>query len=391
MNTHQLAPARPQMTAPPSSTPVCSSLLRRKCTCGGTPGPSGECEECRRKRLSLQRKSSKSEFGSQASSWVPAIVHEVLRSPGEPLDTATRIFMEPRFGHDFSNIRVHSGAQAAESAQAVNALAFTVGRNVVFGAGQYAPRTVGGQRLLGHELTHAVQQGMAPMANDRPLSMDTGQEATEREADRHAHAIGLASAQAPSQQMHRGQPLGGRVSSVPIQRVQRQMITPLGAGGGLGGLMDRDRRAAANQAHASQASSKIHPFSIETYGCHDSPYVRADIVAAARAAFDKVLNSDCVKSESLRDEILSEFDGLSIDCEQGDDDDPCGRAMRYFTQTVNLYPKALNASRCGPLASTILHEVVHLTEWRLFGHGDLADACESSCFGFGSGDASKCK
>ena len=66
--------------------------------------------------------------------------------------------MESKFGHDFSQVRVHTDARAAESTRAVNALAYTVGRNVVFGAGQYEPGTSEGRRLLGHELTHVVQQ-----------------------------------------------------------------------------------------------------------------------------------------------------------------------------------------------------------------------------------------
>jgi hypothetical protein len=70
--------------------------------------------------------------------------------------------MEPRFGHDFSRVKLHTDAKAAESAQAVNALAYTVGRDVVLGARQYAPGTNEGRRLLAHELTHVVQQG----AND---------------------------------------------------------------------------------------------------------------------------------------------------------------------------------------------------------------------------------
>src|SRR5512143_3677565 len=70
---------------------------------------------------------------------VPSIVHDVLRSPGRPLDANTRAFMEPRFGHDFSGVRVHTDAQAAESARAVNALAYTGGGDVELGAGQYAP------------------------------------------------------------------------------------------------------------------------------------------------------------------------------------------------------------------------------------------------------------
>jgi hypothetical protein len=74
--------------------------------------------------------------------------------------------MEPRFGHDFSQVRVHTEAKAAESARAVNALAYTVGRALVFGAGQYAPGTTEGWRLLAHELAHTVQQ--APEAGSLP-------------------------------------------------------------------------------------------------------------------------------------------------------------------------------------------------------------------------------
>ena len=89
---------------------------------------------------------------------VPSIVHEVVRSPGQPLDDATRSFMEPHFGHDFSRVRVHTDSKATESARAVNALAYTVGHDVVFGCGQYAPRLPAGEQLLAHELTHVVQQ-----------------------------------------------------------------------------------------------------------------------------------------------------------------------------------------------------------------------------------------
>lgn len=85
---------------------------------------------------------------------VPTIVHEVLRSSGQSLDPATRRFMEPRFGHDFSQVRVHADTQAAESARAVNALAYTVGHKVVFGEGQFAPHSVEGKNLLAHELAH---------------------------------------------------------------------------------------------------------------------------------------------------------------------------------------------------------------------------------------------
>jgi predicted metallopeptidase len=98
------------------------------------------------------------EAESQTPEVVPPIIDDVLRSPGQPLDAATRTLMEPHFGHNFSQVRVHTDARAAESARALNALAYTVGRNVVFGAGQYAPGRSAGQELLAHELTHIVQQ-----------------------------------------------------------------------------------------------------------------------------------------------------------------------------------------------------------------------------------------
>ena len=85
-------------------------------------------------------------------------VRAALNSQGQPLDAATRGFMEPRFGHDFSKVRVYADDSAAESARALHALAYTVAPNIVFGAGRYAPHTHAGQRLLAHELTHVVQQ-----------------------------------------------------------------------------------------------------------------------------------------------------------------------------------------------------------------------------------------
>src|SRR5437868_1692246 len=94
------------MTTIPSFAPVRSGVLQRKCACGGIPGPSGECEECRKKKL--KRKTRSSESGARNDVSVPPIVHQVLRSPSQPLDSTTRAFMEPRFGHDFSHVRLHT-------------------------------------------------------------------------------------------------------------------------------------------------------------------------------------------------------------------------------------------------------------------------------------------
>jgi len=132
--------------------PVISGLLQRQCACGQHTG-GGECEECKKKQKMQRRRNQ----GTEPSE-VPPIVHEVLRSSAQPLDAGTRGFMEPRFGQDFSQVRIHTGTQAADSARVVNAQAYTVGRDVVFGAGEYTPGTTAGRRLLAHELTHVVQQ-----------------------------------------------------------------------------------------------------------------------------------------------------------------------------------------------------------------------------------------
>jgi hypothetical protein len=91
----------------------------------------------------------------------------VPRSTGRPLDDASRALMEARFGYDFGHVRVHTDAYAAESARRAHAVAYTVGRDIVFGAGQYAPETAAGRRVLAHELTHVVQQADHPAQMQR--------------------------------------------------------------------------------------------------------------------------------------------------------------------------------------------------------------------------------
>lgn len=184
-----------------------AGLLQRKCACGSTPGLTGECQDCGKKRLvgmqtklaigppadhfeqeadrvaervlsapapamhgqaapAVQRQAvtSVGHAPAGASFDAPPAVRATLDSPGRPLDAPTRTFMESRFGHDFGGVRVHTDARAAESARAVDALAYTVGSHVVFNEGRYAPGTQEGRRLLAHELTHVLQQtgGTAP-------------------------------------------------------------------------------------------------------------------------------------------------------------------------------------------------------------------------------------
>jgi len=94
------------------------------------------------------------------------MAHEVVNSDGQLLDASTRAFFELRFGHDFRRVRIHTDAKTAHAAAAINAVAYIIGPNIVFGAGQYAPWTTEGRRLIAHELTHIVQQnGPVPHPN----------------------------------------------------------------------------------------------------------------------------------------------------------------------------------------------------------------------------------
>ncbi|MGC2696892.1 MAG: DUF4157 domain-containing protein [Candidatus Angelobacter sp.] len=182
MSTRAIVPANP-LVAKTRLGNATNSLLQRKCECGGSAGMENDCEDCKKKKL--QRRAI-----APGPATAPPIVHDVLRSPGQPLDAQTRTFFEPRFGHDFSQVRVHADSRAAESARSVHALAYTSGLDVVFGSGQFAPDTKAGQRLLAHELTHVVQQSQSrnrPV--QRKLEVGPANDALEQEAERFAQQI----------------------------------------------------------------------------------------------------------------------------------------------------------------------------------------------------------
>lgn len=233
MNARVLIETKPSTTSAP---PVRSNLLQRKCACGGTSGPTGECDQCKRRRLVLQPKLAINKPGDRYEqeadrvaeaivrggmsraqaidsldegtavqrdesatpqtknekykvaaknageeetlqrkaadnhtvSGAPESLDEVLHSSGLPIDAGARRFFEGRFGYDFGHVRIHADGRAAQSARAVNALAYTVGHDIVFAAGQYAPESETGKRLLAHELVHVLQNTMLTDAN-QPL------------------------------------------------------------------------------------------------------------------------------------------------------------------------------------------------------------------------------
>jgi Domain of unknown function (DUF4157) len=146
------------------------------------PQISRKCDKCEE-----EEKLQKKEAGPQvATGEAPTSVHPVLRAPGQPLDAATRAYFEPRFGRDLTQVRVHADAPAAESARDVNAYAYTVGRNMVFDAGRFAPSTSEGRTLLAHELTHVVQQGFGrergTLQRDTPKGEAPKQDAPKQDA-----------------------------------------------------------------------------------------------------------------------------------------------------------------------------------------------------------------
>ena len=130
-----------------------------------SPQVSRKCSACEEEEQSLQKKPAKKT--ATAAEEAPASVHEVLSSPGQPLDAASRAYFEPRFAYDFGRVRVHADSKAAELARAVNALAYATGCDVVFGSGQYSPTSSAGRRLLAHELAHVVQQATAQPSASR--------------------------------------------------------------------------------------------------------------------------------------------------------------------------------------------------------------------------------
>lgn len=160
--------------APAAAQPVVKGILQRKCSCRNHTVACGKYEARQEHSQDIERKAANQNKEPE----VPPIVHDVLNSPGMPLNPAIRDFFEPHFRHDFSDVRVHTDAPAADSARAVNARAYTVGRHMAFASNLYRPQELEGRRLLAHELAHVVQQQNSAPAT--PLRID---EKGEQEAE----------------------------------------------------------------------------------------------------------------------------------------------------------------------------------------------------------------
>jgi outer membrane protein OmpA-like peptidoglycan-associated protein len=201
------------------------SMLQR---CGGAPCPSGGCDHDDER--TVQRQAADPAPGA-ASTGFPAAVDEVSSAPGQELPVAVRQLMEPRFGHDFRDVRVHTDAAAARAARAVSARAYTLGRDVVFGDGQFGPDSAAGQRLIAHELAHVIQQrtGGGRLAA-QPLTVSNPADPAEQEADRAAgEALGPATSGGPGP----ADPAAGTQAPQALRPAACQIVADSGAPAGL--------------------------------------------------------------------------------------------------------------------------------------------------------------
>jgi Domain of unknown function (DUF4157)/Protein of unknown function (DUF2778) len=139
-----------------------AAVVRQKCACQGSWAP---CDACKNNHGVVQRTAY-----CPGPAYAPPAVDRVSTSTGRPLDSATKSFMEPRFGLDFSGVRVHTDTAAEQSARDLRAHAYTVGNHIIFGQGRYAPGTYEGRRLLAHELSHVAQQSGARRSRLMPVA-----------------------------------------------------------------------------------------------------------------------------------------------------------------------------------------------------------------------------
>ena len=238
MSEHAAAVAPPQkVTAPAIATKQDERLLRRKCACGGSAGLTDTCKDCDENRLRVQRRAL-----SSARPFCPThVVSDVLSEEGQDLDESTRIFMETELGHDFRRVRVHTNARASESARAVNAVAYTVGTDIVFASGSYQPQTHGGRHLIAHELVHTLQQNSQPRGQQAKLEIGEENDEFEGEADRIADQV-----------MRRS--FTGSVPLPPPPQLPKSSIAPL--------IQRTPADAAAVQAERDESSNLLPRFQI---------------------------------------------------------------------------------------------------------------------------------
>lgn len=364
----------------PSTDFFAGGLLQRKCGCGTHTIGGGECSACSKEGDdTVQRSAIIHEPDRTAPA--PPIVDEVLRSPGHPLDTATRAFMEPRFGQDFSHVRVHSDSKAAQSASAVNAAAYTVGSDVVLGAGRYAPHTTQGQGLLAHELTHVMQQKGTSTSLQEKLVIGESGDQYEQEADQMSASV-MQSNRANASAVDRQPPTFHKVKHpARIQRTKGEAWGAVGGavagavvGGVIGGLLGGGAGALIGGLIGAGAGALVgyllsgSKVSVDNSCKNFCPSL--DVAKEAEKADGKTSNP--CKDVNFTYQVAGapttskfaqkiDFNSVTIKCDKTNKD--CGGWSSKGV--ITLGQKACVAASCGPMDSTILHEMVH--DWAGWG------------------------
>jgi hypothetical protein len=301
----------------------------------------------------------------------PPIVHDVLRSPGQPLDATTRAFMEPRFGHDFSSVRVHTDSRAAESARAVNALAYTVGSSIAFDTGYYRPDSTASQQLIAHELTHVVQQSQNTANNQ------TNETNLEAEANRVASAITKENIQpmltsSTRSGLQRQQSGGQAAHPSPIRPTLQQQR-----------IIDAARRTAAIRCQT--AMFRVHGIDLGSEW-----HMRARSLARVMFEWNNP-NMEQI-GEVISSMVGYLTSGVQVMVAPANDQE-CGNRAAYvrgLRPPIVLCPAFFNSGGPEQQIRTMIHEAAHLAR---IGNAGLAESycvefdCETSCGGFSSADS----
>ena len=347
---------QPRPAAMSSVSALSGARLQSKCASCGE-------QDDREEAPPIRRRAAAPDHGRTAA---PAIVEETLRAGGgRPLDAATRNYFEPRFGHDFSAVRVHASGRAGESARAVNSLAYTVGRDIVFRDGSFAPQADSGRRLLAHELSHVVQQSGG---SGRPA-----QPSVQRKlGDKHDLASPRFSKLLDLEDVFDGtRTLKKNDKGRGVQALQQALYdigfseAAFGADGGFGS----ETETAVKAFQAGQGIKAAVPGQVEAKTMEALDKRFAAVALPAAAVRSATWNQPCVRKilcpwsphtvEVLKARItLKSFDSISWDDEEWD-----GKAWKItkfpgggFNTGTEI--GVLNSS-CESMAETLYHEVLH--------------------------------
>ena len=255
----------------------------RQRTCAGCDSGAAPCRACEDKATIAERKAADHASQAQTDS-VSASLVESLGS-GQSLDPEARAFFEPRFGADLGHVRVHTDASAADSAHALSAQAYTVGRDVVFSAGQYKPGSNEGRKLLSHELTHVIQQahGQGTFLQRQPSSAPAAQP-----------VIGLGSSGAAVEELQ--------------HRLNQAGAAPLLDADGIFGQRTRSALIAFQQSHGLVADGIAGPLTWAALGGTPTGPSEAPGAVTTTGAFEQTTMMDSTFQETAEASEETWFD-----------------------------------------------------------------------------------